>query len=134
MQGAVLGAAGASASLGTIRGNSVVKCVALLLKQVNPAAARGVVNEGDPVLKAREREYWYLVQIAVNAFKGRRGAIRGLLRERQAMVLAMNTGNANRSEGIIRVDLEASSKLMLQNLLNLVDSNVHKMSMPERAR
>jgi hypothetical protein len=111
-----------------------VKCVALLLKQIDPAAARGVVDEGDPVSKAREHEYWYFVQIAVNAFKGSRGAIRGLLREWQAMMFAVNTGNANRSQGIVRVDLEASSKLMLQNLVDLVDSNVHKMLMPERAR
>ena len=35
--------------------------VALLLNNVNPATASGIVNEGDPVPKARERENRHLV-------------------------------------------------------------------------
>jgi hypothetical protein len=111
-----------------------VKSVTLLLKHVDPAAASGIVNEGDPITKARESEYRHLMQIAVNVFKRRCRAVRSFRRERRAMVFAMNTGNADRSQGIVRVNLEANSKLMLQNLLNLVDSNVHKTSMPERTR
>jgi hypothetical protein len=56
------------------------------------------------------------------------------MRERRAMVLAMNAWDANRGQVIVDVKLEANGKLMPQNLLNLVDANAHKPSMPERAR
>jgi hypothetical protein len=38
-----------------------IECVALLMKGKHPAMARGVVNEGEPVLIASGGERWYLM-------------------------------------------------------------------------
>jgi hypothetical protein len=108
-----------------------LKCVRLVLQEVDPPVAQPAVDECRPVAIARRGRSGYHVQIGVDARKHARSTVGRLCREGIGVVFPNNTRLAVNKKRRVAVEVQPGRKLAFDDLLKQVLADMAKAAVPE---